>query len=120
MHLVALATAFATLGAAEVLTGRPDSRVARSFLDAAATGMAPPGDDAAWNGVGDDYGDLRLQMTSACIDAGASATSRSLGSEGAGSTTAGGGGTDSAATSSTGSTGATAESGRGRGTRSRS
>ena len=29
-----------------------------------------PGPDGLWNGVGDDYGDLRLQPNSPCIDAG--------------------------------------------------
>lgn len=42
------ATAFAALGAAEVLADEPDSRAARSFLVASADGMVRPADDPTW------------------------------------------------------------------------
>ena len=39
-------------------------------LDPMFTRPADPGPDGTWDGVDDDYGDLRLQVGSPCIDAG--------------------------------------------------
>jgi hypothetical protein len=45
----ARATAYAALGAADVLAARPDHRAARELLTDAADAMAPPADDPAWS-----------------------------------------------------------------------
>lgn len=65
------ATAYATLGAVELLAVKPEHREARSLLASAADGMAPPTDDAAWPWPEDRLTYANAVLPEAMIAAGA-------------------------------------------------
>jgi len=66
-------SAVPTIGFSDVQGGLPDGAIdggGNIALDPMFVRAPNPGPDGMWGGVDDDYGDLRLQGGSSCIDAG--------------------------------------------------